>query len=675
MAKHLVFFVLLFTDLTAATAQEAEEQILNYAAPGSNPGEVFDQFSQFYQNPLDLNSATREDLEGLYILSERQINHLLNHIRQTGPLLSVYELQVIDGFDVETIRKIMPLVRINGHREQNKPSLIKKMKTNHAQYFFLTIQSRLKKSKGYNPETPADKRYLGSPLAIRGRYRNSVYNDYSFGFTFEKDAGERVGLFPQFGQYGFDYYSAHFSLFNRGRLKALTIGDFNLQAGQGLILGTGFRLGKSAQTITTTRKPAFGIKPYTSFSESGFFRGGAATIRLTRRIEVTGFFSRKKLDSKIYSDSTNSWFQSQLSSGLHRSLSELSSRAKITQWNLGGTAVMKIPEQGFSGGISLLNTHFSLPFLQNRHPYQAFNFTGKDNLAGSIFYSWHHANFNFFGEAGMSAGGGNAIVSGLICSLNPKVDVSLLYRNYTRNFHSFYGNSFSENNLLSNEKGMYQGIHIHPFKGLELSAYLDVFRFPWLRYRVNGPSRGLAYLLNGRYNFNKTTFLQVRFRNNNHEQNTDSLEILRPLVGHTRQQTSAVFSAGNGRTCFTSRVNFTVFKNGKQVSKGICLAQDISGTFERVSLTVRFALFNTADYNSRTYMYEKDVLYHFSMPAYFGKGFRNILVVKFRLMKQIDLWIKAARSVWFNQLTVGSGYNQTAGPAKNTVKLQLRWKL
>ena len=55
---------------------------------------------------------------------------------------------------------------------------------------------------------------------------------------------------------------------------------------------------------------------------------------------------------------------------------------------------------------------------------------------------------------------------------------------------TFSGNAFSQNSAVRNEQGMYIGMQWTPFARWKLSAYADVFRFPWLKYGVDAPSTG-----------------------------------------------------------------------------------------------------------------------------------------------------------------------------------------
>jgi len=88
----------------------------------------------------------------------------------------------------------------------------------------------------------------------------------------------------------------------------------------------------------------------------------------------------------------------------------------------------------------------------------------------------------------------------------------------------------------------------------------------------------------------------------------------------------------------------------------------------------RVAWFNTDSYNARIYAYENDLLYTFSIPAYYGKGFRTYLNLRYPVSKRIDFWFKIANTSWNDRKTSGSGYNKIDGNNKTELKFQLRLK-
>jgi hypothetical protein len=67
--------------------------------------DVVEQLNYYYDHPLNLNSATFEELQDLNLLSDIQINNLLLHIKQFGKFISIYEIQSLNmelskGFSV-----------------------------------------------------------------------------------------------------------------------------------------------------------------------------------------------------------------------------------------------------------------------------------------------------------------------------------------------------------------------------------------------------------------------------------------------------------------------------------------------------------------------------------------------------------------------------------------------
>ena len=75
--------------------------------------EFVDQLQQYAKNPLDINKAAKEDLEGLLILTSVQINQLLQHRVKYGELVSIYELQAVEGWDMDLIYFITPYITVN----------------------------------------------------------------------------------------------------------------------------------------------------------------------------------------------------------------------------------------------------------------------------------------------------------------------------------------------------------------------------------------------------------------------------------------------------------------------------------------------------------------------------------------------------------------------------------
>ena len=71
--------------------------------------QLTEELQYLKEHPININSATKEDLEKIIFLNDIEINNLLNYIKKNGKFLSIYELQSVEGFYLDLIYKIIPL--------------------------------------------------------------------------------------------------------------------------------------------------------------------------------------------------------------------------------------------------------------------------------------------------------------------------------------------------------------------------------------------------------------------------------------------------------------------------------------------------------------------------------------------------------------------------------------
>jgi hypothetical protein len=649
--------------------------------------DIYETLFQYFQHPLDLNRATREELHAIFLLSGPQITSLLTHRERHGPLLTIYELQAVPGFDLLTIYKILPFVRVaDAGLQTDRRPLLERIIGEDNNALLLRYGRVLQEQVGYTPpDTLAggrlSNRYLGSPYRLFARYRISHPRDFSLGITAEKDPGEPIAWDPATRRYGMDFYSAHFQLYNRGRFRSIAIGDYQLQFGQGLLLSSGFAIGKGAETITTLRRSNLGVRPYASVLEMAFFRGGAVTYRLTERVDVTGFYSAKRVSANLQTEADTllemtDYFTGIQASGFHRTPTELANRLAVQERIYGGNATFRSRDRNLTLGATWLQTSYGAEVRRRPLPYRAFEFAGTHNATAGFFYSYNWQNVNFFGESGRSGSGGMGTVNGLVASLTERVDVAFLYRNYGRNFHTFYGNAFGEGSRTINERGFYTGLKIRPRDKWEITAYYDRFRFPWLRFRVDAPSEGQEYLVRVLYRPSRQASLYGQFRTESKGRNDP--HVLHPLdvVTQAVRRNYLLFYDFSPTPVLNlrSRVQFSSFAQTGPRTSGYLIAQDLNLRFQHVRLSARYALFDTDDFDNRQYVFEKDVLYAFSIPAFSGQGTRFYLLTQFRPTRAIDLWLRYAHTTFRDRRTVGSGLELIPGPQRSEVRVQVRYK-
>ncbi len=652
--------------------------------------DLYETLLQYYQTPLNLNTANREDLRALLLLSENQITTLLQHRQRNGELLSVYELQSINGFDLRTIYRILPFVTVQSpDANAVRGSLWQRIKHEDNNALFLRYERVLQVRKGYAaPDTFQGRpttRYLGSPDKVVLRFRTSHTKDFSLGFTLEKDAGEPLVYDAGRGQFGADYVSAHLVVQERGRLKTMALGDYQLQFGQGLLLSSGFGVGKGAETITTLRRSSVGIRAYSSLLENTFFRGAAATYQLAPRWLATGFASHKNVDANLQ-QSTDSlaefdeFTSGLLYTGFHRTAAEINNRHRLAETVSGGHLGYTSANGNLSLGGLAVATHYGTALLKRPEPYNRFEFSGKDNLALGLHYSYVWRNLLLFGETARSSGGGLGTTNGLLASLGPTVDAAVLIRHYDPTFHTLYGNAFSENTRNINETGVYFGLKVRPRPRWEIAAYYDQYLFPWLRYRTAAPTDGHDALLRVSFAPSKTSILYAQFRQRLKPRDLPT-DVARPvpLPGELLRQSLLVYLSTQPTPALELRTRLQASRlrldDGLAWRSGYVLAQDVGvQASRRLKLSARYALFDADDYDSRQYVFEQDVLLAVSVPVLYGQGTRAYALAEIRCAKNLTLWLRYAETRYRHQPTVGTGLEEIEGRVRSEVKAQVRYK-
>ncbi|WP_373515672.1 ComEA family DNA-binding protein [Persicitalea sp.] len=658
--------------------QQFVQELFPVPSEDINYSDLFESLFQLYANPRDLNIATRDELAATYILTQNQLDALMDYRTQLGPLLSLYELQAIPGFDLPTIRRLLPFVTVQTRQLSLRESL--KNPTQH--YLILRSERLLEQQKGFSAIDTTSRsrtRYAGDPYQVYARYRYSRIGAFSFGFTAEKDAGEVLAWRPERQIFGGDFTSFHAQVMNRGRLKNLIIGDFQMQAGQGVVMAAGFALGKGTETILTTYRSTLGLRPYTSVLEAGFFRGAAATVNVQKNLDVTIFGSGTRRDaslSELSDGPEGTVISSLLTAGLHRTPSERDKQGLIPEKNAGFHALYTFPKQTGKIGMTALYTHFDGSLQRRDLPYNKFEFRGKENLTVGLHGDYHWRNFHLFGEGARSQSGGLGGVGGLIATLSKALDFTFQLRHYDRNFHTFYGNPITEGSRPINESGTYWGLRYKPNRRWQFSGFYDRFSFPWLKYQVNAPSDGNDRLLHVRYTPNKRFTAFALFHEEHEMRNLPGGSTPLPDIATTIRRTAVLQAEYDVPLKFSIRTrvqggDFTYV--GTSRSQGITVIQDLTWRFAKLELSGRVAYFATDNYDSRQYVYEKDVLYAFSLPAYYDKGTRHYIMLRYAMSRNLRIWLRWSQSRFFNTELLSSGLGEIQGNTRSEVKAQVMY--
>ena len=628
------------------------------------------EMKHFLDDPINMNTATESDLAELKVPTALQIQNLISYRNLFGNFISIYELQAVPGWNVSMIRRIRPYITVN-----DQPALFASLADrlkNGERSVLARVTQVLEKSKGYLLDSStANNFYPGSPQKLFVRYKYSYKNLLQYGITAEKDAGEQ--FFKGAQKSGFDFYSAHFFVKNIGIIKSLALGDFTVNLGQGLTQWMGLAFKKSSDVLSIKRQDDV-LRPYNSAGEIFFHRGIGVTIQ-KKFLEATAFVSYRKLDANFVVDTLNNedFVSSLQTSGYHRTNSEVADKNIQQQFTVGGN--ISFIKNKFHVGVNVVHYNFKYPINKADGLYNKYAISG--NIWGnySIDYSYTFKNMHFFGEAATTEKFDKAFINGLLISTDAKVDLSFLYRKISKGYQSLYTNGFTESTFPTNENGFYAGISINPTDVWRIDAYADMYNFPWLKFRTDAPTAGNDYLFQLTYKPNKQTEIYSRYRSERKaiNYNPDGL-VLNPVITKPKQSWRTQLSYKlNSAITFRTRVEILWYdKKGTVPEQGFLTYAEIiyKALRKHYSANIRLQYFETDSYNSRVYAYENDVLYSFSIPVFYDKGYRYYVNLNYDITRKWALWLRFAETIYPNKNTIGSGLDEINGHKKPEIKLQ-----
>jgi len=510
------------------------------------------------------------------------------------------------------------------------------------------------------------------------RLRFSYRTNMSIGFTAEKDPGEE--FFKGNQKNGFDFYSAH-AFYKGGKyLRSVALGDYQIQIGQGLNFWSGYAFGKSAD-VTNVKKSANTIRPYTSVDETRYLRGAGVEVGI-KNFSLTTFGSYKGVDGSVISDSLleDQEFISSINlTGLHRTNSELERKHTLNEIIFGSN--LRYNTRSLQIGLAAVYQGYDRSFEKDTLPYNKFDFRGNSLIGMSADYNWVVRNFNFFGEVATSSySGAFANIHGVLFSLDRRVSMSLIYRNYGRNYQTFYSAGFSEGSRTQNEKGLYAGLKLNLSNTFSVNTYLDIFKFPWLKYQVDAPSDGHEFMIQPAYRPSRRLEVYLRYREQRRQKNRrDSDGTITEIedVLQRNYRFNLTFKVAESIK-LKSRVEYVTIKRPSNPDEdGIIIVQDLIYNPKSfpLDISLRYALFDTDSYDTRIYTYENNATYVFSVPSYYYRGSRAYVLLRYSFLRRFDFWVRYGVSILANRESIGSGAEEIIGNTKSDLTVQLRIKL
>ncbi len=570
------------------------------------------------ENPININTSTRSQLENLPFLKSSQIENLMEYLFDYGPLESIYELKLVEGFDANTIREILPFIIVDKIAPKHKFSfknIFKYGKSNLTLYAGGTLQ----KKDGY-----LNGKYLGKPFDLYFKYYFK-HRDISFGLLGSKSEGEP---FDFHYNKGFDFYSGHIFFSNITKhIKTIALGDYKMVFGQGLVFKSNSNF--SNTSIENTIISNDNVKPSYSTSETGYYRGAA--------IQIGG----KKIMFSLLSSFT---FYNK-NEGYHRTESDFEKRYKSPSYMVGANIsynwrYLKI---GISGYYDFYDKCFN---------------TGID-------YKFKIGKFIFSGETAFDKNFKFATINSFTVVCNDYVSLCTLFRYYPSGYFTKFGNAFSKNSH-NDEKGIYIGAYIAPFKNWKIETYTDVYRVSNINNSLKKPFTGFKFNFKAIYNPNENNLGYIRYIvlckekksyiTYKHNINMNYKFSIKDNFTINATLSGSIYKVDSLNNSIRSTYGFLISSNGNWIFyKGI------------FSLTAGAAFFDIPLYDNSIYNYEPSVHFRYSSPQYYGIGARFFLLLKFKPLKNMNIDIKIDNTYYIDRNEIGSGNEKIKGNNKTVI--------
>lgn len=599
--------------------------------------------------PIDLNKATVSRLAELPGLAQSTAQSIVQHRERFGEFLCIEELQVIPGLSAQAIRALRPHIRIR------PPGPWKISGSSLRQEVVLRLSGAGTTWSGTSEQfsnTAGD--------GFRGliRYRAWLDERWSAGFRVEKDPGE--AWLDQRKRP--DYTAGFISYRGNGLVRKMVLGDFALQYGQGVLCWIGFGTGFTSDPAFT-RRQARGILPYTSSDENAGLRGVAVNMG-GKKIELDFFVSHRRRDASRTDDSLQS-FASFQSSGIHSTESEIRGKSSLPVSMTGMHLTYRTSKSSL--GMTGLAQRVSGTWERETEAYARFRNLPNQVFAGALDGTTQWRNATLFFETGIREGS-MGIVSGVQIALGKHMNAGIQYRRYGNGRISLYSDAIAENARNENEEGVVFAIQSRILPACTVQVLLQHTTLNWLRYQIDQPGMIDEQQVNLLFNPNRRTQFRLRYRRRTQPS---------PESGPTPEQQLIDQARSGVRLSMTTTLppfllleaRIEQLRDGD--NKGWMAFTDwsVRPLRSRVSGTIRFAIAETSSYTTAIYSQEPEVLYGFSMPGYYGSMFRMMTVIKCRMLKGLDFYLRSGWTVDAN----ASSLKAPNGSMKSDLSIQLRW--
>ncbi|MBI4721527.1 MAG: helix-hairpin-helix domain-containing protein [Candidatus Stahlbacteria bacterium] len=405
---------------------------------GESGNEVLiEELQELSRKPIEINSAGELDFLKLYWVSPTLAHSIIKTREQMGGFKTIDDVLKVPGMSDELFNTIQPYITLE---------VPNKSATQFAGLMMpcASFEFRARGQQGLPIEQSSN---LGSPLKLYERVKIGMPKIKGV-MIVEKDEYE-----PSYT----DFMSGGIAIRVNDRFPNLLLGDYKIEAGEGLIFGYAPVITFKTQGVIKNRER--GVQLYTNTGENNFLRGVCGEIGINRYIRNYIFFSDAKLDSKVEYSTVSANY---IYDADHSTESSVANKDRIRERLVGARLEYK---REVKIGVTGYNTTHYLESNERGAPLGRYSILGTD-------LALHFKKIECFGEIARYDENYAWVLGGEYKTKEIKLGV--LSRYYPSEFFSFHSSPWSDGARLA-EKGNYIYIGYKGLKNTKLIAYFDYF--------------------------------------------------------------------------------------------------------------------------------------------------------------------------------------------------------
>lgn len=561
------------------------------------------KYEEMLSSPLEINLITRKQMEECGLLTPFQIESILDYRKEYGDILSLSELSLVDGFGPEAIELVRHFFRFSSLQEIAAPFV----EESFSHRFSAKVRKKIK-SEG---------------VSFTSKYKIEYGRRITAGLTLDSDAGEKLTSY-----YHPDFTSVHLAWspperpldYKKIRFRKVVLGDYVARFGQGLALWKAFPVSFFG-TPSSLIKRGSAIAPYTSTDESNFLRGAGVTFG-SSEMECSLFASYNGVDARVVGDSC---YTSIITDGLHTTDGERATRNSMHEYLFGGH--LSYDFSRLQLGLTALCYGYDKCNARRVREYNKYQMYDGiwGNVALNLYSSWR--SFRFFAEAALDFRPSAALLCGVCWNPDYRFETALIVRAYGKGYTATHAAAYSTLSSCSNQYGATASVKYLPSRGWTMHLSAEYSAYPWSRYRIDGPSWDSRARLDILKEFQSGSQLRMRL---DWRHKSESGSTLKGLL-HASAALTQCWS-------LSARIEGGL--------KGFATYGELGfrTTDRRWDICARGTYYNTEDWNSRVYIYERGVPQSFSVENYYGKGWSWYFLVKWSPARFADLWFKYSKN-------------------------------